>query len=89
MPTFEIKITGKVQGVFFRKSAREKALSLNLTGQVWNNDDGSVGLVVSGNNDQVAEFIQWCHRGPDRARVQSVEINEQPDRSFPGFNITR
>lgn len=89
MPTFEIKITGKVQGVFFRKSAREKALSLHLTGQVWNNDDGSVGVVVSGNNDQVAEFIQWCHRGPDRARVQSVEINEQPDRSFPGFNITR
>lgn len=89
MSSFSIKITGKVQGVFFRQSAKEKALSLQLGGEVWNNADGTVGIVVTGNTEEVKEFIQWCHQGPPRARVQEIEVNEVPERSFAGFIIRR
>lgn len=89
MPAFSIKITGKVQGVFFRQSAKEKALSLQLGGEVWNNADGTVGIVVSGNREQLDEFVKWCHQGPDRAHVQAVDVAEQEERSFSGFAVVR
>ena len=58
--TISIIITGKVQGVFFRQSAKEKALELGLSGEAKNLRDGNVHIVASGNGEQLAAFTDWC-----------------------------
>lgn len=67
-----LRIQGKVQGVFFRESARVEATRLGLVGWVRNRPDGSVEAVVEGEPGMMEEFIRWCHRGPSQARVDSV-----------------
>ena len=70
--TISIHITGKVQGVFYRQSTREKAVSLGLTGTVRNNPDGSVTVVASGDKELLDELVSWCRQGPPSARVNNV-----------------
>ncbi|AGC47504.1 acylphosphatase [Myxococcus stipitatus DSM 14675] len=65
-------IQGKVQGVFFRESARIEATRLGLAGWVRNRSDGAVEAVVEGEPGMLEEFIRWSHRGPSQARVDSV-----------------
>ena len=89
MPTCQITVRGKVQGVFFRQSTKEKALELGLTGEVWNNADGSVTIVVNGNSETITQLIDWCHTGPPRARVTEVWHEQLPDADFSGFQIIR
>jgi acylphosphatase len=84
-----IIVKGKVQGVFFRASARERAEELGLTGEVRNLRDGSVELVVAGPQDKVLQLINWCHEGPRNARVSSVEVQEAEARAFEGFKVVR
>ena len=89
MPTFTLHITGKVQGVFYRQSAKDKALEFGLRGQAWNNPDGSVTIVVNGNMSEIKHLLEWCRQGPPRAQVHSVEISETADQDFPDFRIIR
>ena len=67
-------VKGRVQGVFFRASARRKAEELRLTGWVRNNPDGTVEAVVEGNTDMVENFVNWCREGPPDARVAAVDV---------------
>jgi len=85
--TISITITGKVQGVFFRQSAKEKALELGLKGQVKNLRDGNVQIVATGTLDQLAAFTDWCKKGPPRAVVAGVENLELPLKLFDHFTI--
>lgn len=71
-----VRVTGDVQGVYFRGSARAEARELSLTGWVRNADDGSVELLVGGEGPAVDALIRWCHDGPDRADVEHVEHRE-------------
>ena len=87
--TLSITITGKVQGVFFRQSAKEKALELGLTGQVKNLREGHVQIVATGTQEQLSGFIDWCKKGPPRAVVAGVEIIELPWKRFDDFAIVR
>lgn len=90
MKTFSVRVSGKVQGVFFRASARERAQSLGITGFVRNEPDGSVYIEAQGEEDALDEFLQWCHRGPANASVQKCEAVEIEHRdSFHGFEISR
>ncbi|MFT3750184.1 MAG: acylphosphatase [Agriterribacter sp.] len=59
----QLTITGKVQGVFYRASAMEAAQRLGIKGEVWNNPDGSVGLIAEGEEDDVHALINWCSKG--------------------------
>ena len=68
----KLNIKGKVQGVWYRASAKEVADKLNITGWVKNEIDGSVTIVAEGEEEQLREFIKWCHKGPANARVESV-----------------
>ena len=84
----QLKIEGRVQGVFFRQSTCDKALRLGLTGWVRNCPGGSVEAVFEGEETAVQEAIDWCHQGPPAAQVTSVK----PEWSnfageFPGFRI--
>lgn len=73
-----LRIRGKVQGVFFRESMKDEAKKLGVTGWVRNRSDGSVEALVQGEEELVTAIIQWAHRGPGRARVDSVEVTETP-----------
>jgi len=68
-----IKIYGLVQGVFFRHSARLKALEFKLVGFIKNQPDGSVYLEVEGDENNLKYFLSWCYQGPSSARVNKVE----------------
>lgn len=87
--TLSIIISGKVQGVYFRQSAKEKALALGLTGQVKNLRDGKVYIIVTGIQEQLRIFTDWCKKGPPRAVVAGVEITELPLKLFDNFTIDR
>lgn len=83
-----LRIRGKVQGVFFRESARQEATRLGLTGWVRNRDDGSVEAVAEGESAALEEFIRWCHRGPQAARVTDVErADGEPSGEFRHFTV--
>ena len=71
--TLEVNIKGKVQGVYFRASTKETAEKLGLKGFVQNQPDGSVYAVVSGDEEKVTEFVNWCKQGSPRAEVEQVE----------------
>ncbi|OJH34265.1 acylphosphatase [Cystobacter ferrugineus] len=68
-----LRIRGRVQGVFFRESARTEALRLGLKGWVRNLPDGSVEAVAEGPPHALEAFVRWSHRGPPQARVTEVE----------------
>lgn len=74
-------VRGRVQGVFFRASAQREARRLGLTGWVKNTTDGSVEILVEGEDERVREFLQWAQKGPSAARVDRVETRW---RSFTG-----
>jgi acylphosphatase len=74
-----LKIKGKVQGVFYRQSTKEKARSLGISGWVRNTDDGSVEIEAFGLRQQVESLIAWCWQGPDLATVTSVIVEWQDD----------
>ncbi|HNH76956.1 MAG TPA: acylphosphatase [Candidatus Obscuribacter sp.] len=71
----KLKIHGRVQGVFFRQSTREKARELGLSGWVKNMPDGTVEALAAGPESLVNELIAWCHKGPAYARVDKVEAS--------------
>ncbi|MDQ6901771.1 MAG: acylphosphatase [Bacteroidota bacterium] len=89
MKTIHIKITGRVQGVFFRAKAREKALPNNLRGWIKNTDEGHVEAIVTGEEKDLAEFIAWCHQGPEKARVVNVLVTPLEKQIFNDFNVIR
>ena len=83
-----IKVSGKVQGVWFRARTWEEAEKLSLAGSVWNNLDGSVGIVAEGEEELLQKLLAWCRRGPSMARVTDLTYDWQEYRGeFDGFNI--
>lgn len=72
-------ITGVVQGVFYRLSTQEKARNLGLCGWVRNLPDGRVEALAVGERERVKALIEWCQNGPDRARVEDVEVSSSVD----------
>lgn len=85
-----LRIRGKVQGVFYRESARTEALRLGLTGQVRNLSDGSVEAVVEGTPEAIEAFVTWCHRGPPQAQVSGVErVDGEARGEFSTFTVER
>ncbi len=89
MKALNLKIHGRVQGVFFRKSTREKALELSLEGTVCNCVDGTVEVNVQGIENALQEFVEWCHHGPSRANVTKVDIHESRLKNYTGFIILK
>ena len=84
-----IIIRGRVQGVFFRYSTKDKADSIGVFGWVRNLRDGSVEAVVEGEKNKVEDLVAWCHHGPPHARVTQVEVSwEEPVGEFDEFKVT-
>lgn len=89
MKSVHIKIHGTVQGVFFRKFTQQKANQLGIKGYVRNTDNGSVEIEAEASPERLAAFTTWCHRGPERAVVNKVEVSESTLKNFTSFEIRR
>ena len=69
-----VRISGKVQGVFFRAHTKQKAEQIGVTGWVKNTSDGKVEAVFEGEEPCIQEMLNWCHHGPPKAQVDKVDI---------------
>ena len=87
----KITITGRVQGVFFRKSTEAQALTLGVVGYVQNLPTGQVAVDVQGSQDAVEALIAFCQRGPELARVDDISVTRYAiaSRQYDTFSIQR
>ena len=82
------RVTGKVQGVWFRAYTRDKALLLNVTGWGKNNDDGSVSGEAIGTIDNIELLIENLKNGSPNSFVKDVDVKENPiSQIVDGFEI--
>lgn len=82
-----IKVTGKVQGVFYRATACDKAIEYNLKGFARNENDGSVYIDAEGEVENLDSFVQWCYIGPPASKVERVITGEGEVQGFTEFKI--
>jgi acylphosphatase len=87
--SISIKVTGKVQGVFFRASTKEMADQLGVKGFVRNDSSGGVYIEAEANEETLKHFADWCKRGPSRAIVTATDVQEIPFRNFSNFEVRR
>ena len=80
-------VTGRVQGVWFRDSARKQAQQLGITGWVRNCRDGRVEVMACGEQTILKQFEQWLWQGSPLAKVQNVDVEYQAWQQFDDFEI--
>ncbi len=81
-------ISGRVQGVWYRASARDEARNIGLVGWVKNLHNGNVEAVAEGSKESIEQFIRWCHEGPPHAKVKEVQVDWQdPTGEFREFGV--
>ncbi len=88
MPTIHLLIKGKVQGVFFRATAKKIAKELGVKGWIKNKEDNNVEAIITAEEEQAKLFIEWCKKGPNRAEVSDVIVTELPYEQFSEFKIS-
>lgn len=86
---FNIKVTGKVQGVFYRATTKAVADQLGVKGLVSNEKDGSVFIEAEGDTFMIEQFLDWCHEGPDAARVANVASSEGEMKNYRNFEVVK
>jgi len=84
--SINVKIIGKVQGVFFRVYAREKALKLGLSGWIKNQPDGSVILFASGEKEKLKIFLAYLKKGTPMSRVEKIKTDWRKEASLLKLN---
>jgi acylphosphatase len=82
-----VTVQGRVQGVFFRDSVRQRAQSHNVTGWVTNRTDGAVEAVFEGTPDDVERVIAFARTGPRQAEVDKVDVREEEPEGLSGFEV--
>lgn len=82
----EVRITGQVQGVFYRARCAEEAVRLGVTGWVRNEYDESVRGHFEGPSDALDALVAWCHEGSPRAVVDQVEVTDVPAEGLTRFS---
>jgi len=86
----ELRVMGRVQGVFYRVSTRQEGMRLGLTGWVRNLEDGSVEVAAEGPGSELESLVAWCRRGPPQASVTEVRVKwSDASGEFTDFEIRR
>jgi len=80
-------VRGRVQGVFFRDTARQMARSRGVAGWVTNRGDGAVEAVFEGEAEAVEAMIAFARQGPRGAEVDEVEVEEEQPEGLAGFSV--
>jgi acylphosphatase len=83
-----VLVSGRVQGVFFRDTVSGEARARGVAGSVANLDDGRLEAVFEGEEDDVEALIELSHHGPERAKVESVEVIEEEPEDVEGFRVS-
>ena len=89
MKRVRVTVSGRVQGVFFRVSCAEQARRRELSGFARNTSDGRVEAAFEGPDADVDALVAWCRSGPSHARVDAVEVTEEPLTGEDGFRVAR
>jgi len=84
-----VVVQGRVQGVWFRGATEERARALGLAGWVRNRPDGKVEAVFEGARDAVEAALAFCRTGPPAARVEQVDVADEPPEGLDGFRVRR
>jgi acylphosphatase len=87
MPSVKIQVSGKVQGVWFRKYTCDKAREIGLSGTVQNLQNGDVLIHVSGTAQQISAVEKWCCQGSPLSNVSDVKLSQIEAADFPDFRI--
>mgnify|MGYP001002044812 CR=1 FL=1 len=88
MKALNVRVEGRVQGVWFRATTAEQAGRLGVEGWVRNTQDGGVEIFMQGDDAAVEKLLAWCHHGPPGARVIDVSVETAlPDAGVHGFTI--
>jgi acylphosphatase len=80
-------VHGRVQGVFFRDSARRRAADRGVSGWVRNNRDGTVEAVFEGDDEAVESMVRFAREGPRGADVERVEVTDEEPEGLSGFSV--
>jgi acylphosphatase len=80
-------VTGRVQGVFFRDTARRRAEAAGVAGWVSNRPDGAVEAVFEGDEAAVDQLVDFCRQGPRGADVAGVEVRDEQPEGLNGFQV--
>jgi acylphosphatase len=83
-----VLVSGRVQGVFYRRTCARVARDAGLGGWVRNLDDGRVEAAFEGEDDAVDRLVAWCRQGPDRAHVDAVDVTVEPPLGETEFRVT-
>lgn len=86
-PARRVRVTGRVQGVFFRAWTQAQARDLGVSGWVRNADDGSVEAHLEGDEAAVKALIQRLHAGPPSAGVEEVAVEDAPPEGSSRFEV--
>jgi acylphosphatase len=84
-----VRVTGRVQGVFFRAWAQGQARELGVSGWIRNCPDGSVEAHLGGEENCVERMIERMRRGPSNAQVEDVSVEEAPVEDLGRFELRR
>ena len=89
MKTVRLTIKGKVQGVFYRATAKDVAEMLGIKGWIRNLPDNNVEITATAAENVLQKFIGWCKQGPPKAKVDEVIVEELDLQEFNDFRINR
>ena len=82
-----VVVRGRVQGVFFRETARRRARRAGVAGWVRNLRDGSVEAEIEGTPEQVDEVLAWMAQGPPGAQVDTAMVTDAAPTGESGFEV--
>lgn len=89
MKHLNITVHGKVHGVFYRASTKAVADQLGVKGLVKNMKDGTVYIEAEGDEFSIESFLEWCHEGPEKAKVEKVETVEGEIKNYRNFEVIK
>lgn len=89
MKHINIQITGKVQGVSFRATTKAVADQMGVRGIVRNEKDGSVYIEAEGSDLLLEVFLEWCHEGSDRSKIENVEVAPGELKNYQNFSVLK
>lgn len=82
-----VRVSGRVQGVWFRRSTADEARVIGVDGWVRNLPDGAVEAVFEGTPGAVSLALDYVSHGPERAVVEAVDSAPEPPEGLRGFDV--